>query len=279
MIAAGVLAGGAGLVWVGREALGPLDGFIDDLADEVGDGPRRVGPRPSPTAVDHIELTAYRHLGGARLVYEIDDRPTTLWMEPSFASRLDASLRSHWQAAGWGTPGRLTSYGTWIGTDGQASSWHHAGRAFDVGRVLGDDGAHLVSCRYDLWGTTSGPARDAAERAYWALAATLHRDFAYVLTYLYDDAHHNHIHVDDALSGGGRSPFTRGARVQVHAIQAMCRHVWGQDVQITARWDGPTREATQAVLEQAGIGGRLSCEEQWHAFLSATARHGTAPSR
>lgn len=270
VVAAGLLAGGAGLLWVGREALGPLR----DVWDEIEDAPRRVGPRPSPTAVAASDLPTHRHLGGARLVYEIDGRATTLRIEPGFAARLDASLRSHWRAAGWATPARLTSYGTWIAAEGDATSWHHAGRAFDVGRVRSADGTHLASCRYDLWRTTSGASRRAAERAYWALAATLHRDFAFVLTYLFDEAHHSHIHVDDGLSGDGRSSFDRGSRVQVHALQAMCRHIWGHDLSITGRWDGPTREATGAVLDRIGVGGRLASDDGWRAFLTATARRG-----
>lgn len=267
MITAGLLAGAGGLLWAGRDTIGPL---AEELFDQAQEGVR-PGPRPRPTAADQAGLESYRHLADARLHYEITGRAVAFSMEPGFARRLDACLRSHWAAQGWETPARLTSYGTWIAADGQTDSWHHAGRAFDVGRVVAADGSELVSCRYDVWGARSGAAKRAAERAYWQLAASLHRDFAYVLTYLFDDAHHNHIHVDDGRSGAGRSSFSRGMRLQVRAVQAMCGHVWDRDVPITGSWDAATRDATGEILREAGIGGRLVGDEQWHAFLTATA--------
>ena len=266
VITAGLLAGAGGLLWVGRDTIGPI---AEDLFDQTQDGVR--GPRPRPSAVDQQGLESYAHLADARLYYEITSRPVAFWMEPGFAQRLDACLRSHWTAQGWATPARLTTYGTWIAADGQADSWHHAGRAFDVGRVVAADGSDLVSCRYDLWGERSGAAKRSAERAYWQLAASLHRDFAYVLTYLFDNAHHNHIHVDDGRSGEGRSSFSRGMRVQVQAVQAMCVHVWGRELDITGSWDAPTRQVTGEILREAGIGGSLVGDAQWHAFLTATA--------
>ena len=122
-----------------------------------------------------------------------------------------------------------------------------------------------------MWGSRTGPALRSAARAYWQLAASLHRDFAYVLTYLYDNAHHNHIHVDDGRSGAGRSSLHRGMRVQAQAVQAMCVHVWGRDIEITGAWDAATRAATGEILREAGIGGSLTGDAQWHAFLTATA--------
>lgn len=262
------LTGAAGLAWAGSAMLGPM---VRDLVDALGDG--NVGPRPTPTAVPRASMSVFTGLAGSRFYYEVTGSPTRLAIEPAFANLLDASLRDHWTAAGWGIPARLSSYGTWIQADGDATSWHHEGRAFDVGEVRASDGRVLMTCRYDRWGAQSAPRRAGHERNYWRFAATLHRDFAHVLTYLFDEAHHNHIHVDNGRSGSGRSSFRPGSRVQVQAVQAMCRHVWGRNVEITGRWDGATRDATADVLEQAGIGGRLTAgDSQWHAFLSATAR-------
>lgn len=267
-VLAGAAVGGvAAALWAARELSDPVGEFFD----ESGDAPATA---PDPTAVAPTTLPIHRELAGATLVYEISGDPTPLRIEEVFARRLEDSLRSHWQAAGWGAPATLTSYGTWIDTDGPADSWHHAGRAFDVGRVVSASGDEVVSCRYDRWGDAPAAARRAEESAYWRLAATLHRDFEYVLTYLYDEAHHNHIHVDDGRSRGERSAFRRGSRVQVQAVQAMCRHVWGLDVDVTDRWDDATRAATEGVLDRLGVGGRLTGDEQWHAFLTATARGG-----
>ncbi|MDO5697654.1 MAG: hypothetical protein Q4G51_06730 [Dermatophilus congolensis] len=275
-----IALGVGGLAWTGSRFVdGGLGGVgerigsgLDELFDEAREEIPR-SPRPQSTPRPLSAMTYYTRFAGARLVYEVDGRPSRFAMDPSFAGQLETSLRSHWEAAGWAAPARLTSYGTWIDGAGRSPSWHHEGRAFDIGRIISGDGETLVSCRYDLWKSQTGRARAAAERAYWGLAATLHRDFSFVLTYLYDDAHHNHIHVDNGLSGAERSTFRRH-RIQVGDVQAMCRHVWGEQVEITGAWDSATRSATEAVLERTGIGGRLtSGDEHWHAFLDATARH------
>lgn len=266
--------------WVGPAR---IDAAVDSAADtfraaveEARSGGLRPGPgqRERPQAVAAADLTGHRELAGAPLVYEVTGAPGTFPMEAAFAARLDASLRSHWEATGWGVPAQLRTYGTWRQTsDGEdASSWHHAGRGFDLAAVRGGDGGELVSCRYDLWG--GGPDQDRQAREYWRMAATLHRDFAFVLTYLYDGAHHNHIHVDNGLSGDGPGVFRPGSRLQVHAVQAMCTHVWGLDVPVTGRWDTPTWDATTRVLDRIGAGGRLtSGQSRWQSFLSATAVH------
>lgn len=266
------LIGAAGLAALGYAASVVAPEVRERVEEYEPDVP---GPRPTPEPVARDELDRFTTLAGARLTYEVDEAPTVLFMESGFAQRLDRSLRSHWVAAGWGAPASVSSYGTWVAPRGRARpSWHHEGRAFDVGRVLGGGGSTLISCRYDLWRSQSGAARAAAERAYWRLAATLHRDFAYVLTYLYDDAHANHIHVDDGLSGDGPSRFRAGSRVQVQAVQAMCTHVWDLPVQTSGSWDAATRQATATVLERIGAGRRLTGgQDDWHAFLTATARH------
>ena len=284
VIGAGLAVGAGGLAWVGARVTGTdLGELRDRIGSGIGDvfddarGPAPRGPRPQSTPQPLSAMTYFTRFAGARLYYEITDSPSRFAMEPAFAARLETSFRSHWEAAGWAEPARLTSYGTWIEAADRPPSWHHAGRAFDIGRILAADGETLVSCRYDLWRSLTGSARARAEGAYWRLAATLHRDFAFVLTYLYDDAHHNHIHVDNGLSGAERSSFRRGMRVQVRDVQAMCRHVWGEPIEITGAWDAPTRRATEAVLEQTDIGGRLtSGDAHWHAFLDATARRGIA---
>ena len=270
VLRAGLALAAGGAVWAAREPLGTL---AEDLLDAGRDVAAPPGPRPVPTAAAREDLATFDHLGGARLHYEITGDPVTLSMDPTFAGHLDATLAAHWAAAGWSTPARLTSYGAWIDHQDGATSWHHAGRAFDVGAVQAEGGTELVSCRYDLWRGAEDAVRRAAEEAYWRLAASLHREFAYVLTYLYDEAHHNHIHVDNGASGTEGSVFRGRSPAQVPDVQAMCRHVWGYDLQITGTFDRDTRAATEEVLDLAGEGGRITTPEGWRAFLAATAAH------
>lgn len=269
VLAAG-LAGAGALVWTGADEIRSATRRVADGLSEAADNGVRARPRPQAVGVE--SLTSYDDLAGARLIYEINGRATRFAIEPSFARQLDASLRSHWQAAGWASPARLTSYGTWIRADGEADSWHHAGRAFDVGRVIAADGRELVSCRYDVWGSRTGAAHDTAAKAYWRLAATLHRDFASVLTYAFDAAHHNHIHVDNGVSGAEQSTFRRWSTNQVQGVQGILRHVWGRPVEISGSWDGATEEAAAAVLAGIAQGDDLGDPTVWRAFLTASAR-------
>jgi hypothetical protein len=170
-------------------------------------------------------------------------------------------------------PAELWTYGSW--TDGGTScdSWHHAGRAFDLARVRLEDQT-FVSCRYDRWGGQTGTELAASRRAYWRLAASLHQRFAYVLTYLYNAEHHNHIHVDNSRSGSGPSTFRRTSRVQVQAVQAICTYLWSVPVELTGRWDGDTRRAGRTVLDRIGVTADLEAAAGWSAFLSASADGG-----
>ncbi|MDO5627288.1 MAG: hypothetical protein Q4G43_03095 [Mobilicoccus sp.] len=268
--AALTVAGGA--AWMNADRLTAAFEDTVDRAREQLEEPR--APRAAPTPVPAGSLPVYDDLAGARLYYEASGDPASFRMQEAFANRLSACLTSHWQATRWGVPGQLWSYGTWVDEDSRPrASWHHEGRAFDLTRVRTVGGDELVSCRYDRWSETTGSERADHERAYWRLAASLHRDFAFVLTYLYDTAHHDHIHVDDGRSGDGPSRFDR-SRTQVQAIQAMCTHVWGIETPVTGAWDEPVRSATSEIMRRIGAGQRLSRTEHWHAFCSATAAQG-----
>ncbi|GMA39614.1 hypothetical protein [Mobilicoccus caccae] len=271
LLTTGAVAALGGAVWFAADRGIHIGDVVDDLSEGL-DGLERPQPGASVTPVPASDLTAYDRIAGSRLHYEASGAPSSFRMGSGFAEKLDASLTSHWQATRWGVPSQVWSYGTWVDLDARPRpSWHHEGRAFDLTSVRTSDDDVLVSCRYDRWGGTSGPERADHEREYWRLAATLLRDFGTVLTYLFDEAHHDHIHVDDGRTPEGRSEFRR-TRTQVHGVQAICTHVWGVDVPITGRWDARTREATTGVLADLGVGGRLTQgQKQWHAFLGAAA--------
>ena len=212
-------------------------------------------------------------LGGSPLVYEPNDRRQAFWFEGGFAGQLDRWVGE--LAADLGQPAvRLDTYGSWIDGRGQCDSWHHSGRAFDVARVRLADG-RAVSCRYDQWRDAPAAEMTANRRSYWALAAGLHLRFAYVLTYLYDARHANHIHLDNGRSGSGLSTFRTRSRVQVQAVQAMLTYLWAEPVELSGRWDGPTRNAAGRVGAQLELAGDLAEDaEFWHGFLRASAARG-----
>ena len=219
-------------------------------------------------------LDAHRTLGDLPLVYEVNERRSSFSFEPGFYAQLDGWLRDYVQASGLPAPDEVRSYGGWTNGGTSCDSWHNAGRAFDLaGLRRGDE--TLVSCRYDQWQAQSGAALERSLRGYWALAASLHRQFSYVLTYLYNPQHHNHIHLDNGRSGAGPSTLSTRSTVQVQAVQAICTHLWDTPVEITGRWDQATRQATRQVLDRLEIPADLDeGVDAWSGFLTASTGRG-----
>ena len=91
-----------------------------------------------------------------------------------------------------------------------------------------------------------------------------------MLTYRFDAAHANHIHVDNGMSGAGRSTFSGRSRVQNQAVQAICQYIWSLPAPDTGRWDAATRDAVRTVLEGLGVRGSLTNQEVWQEFLHAS---------
>lgn len=220
------------------------------------------------------ELTRLTELADLPLGYEVSGNRNAFWFDADFARRLEVWL-ADLRAVGLRSA-RLWTYGAWTngredtgeGGSSDCRSWHHSGRAFDLARIE-VAGGRFVSCRYDQWRSLSGSALRRAQREYWALAASLHRRFAYVVTYPYNAAHHNHIHIDNARSGRGTSVFDPGSPTQVQAVQAISTHVMERPVDPTGRWDGPTRRATGDLTGDSG--GRSN----WDRYLAEAARRIT----
>lgn len=240
----------------------------DGGSDHDGVGDR--GTRYPDRCIDRSALPTHAQIGSSSLVYDISTGRSRFAFDPGFHAQLETWLADWVALSGQPTPTSVWTYGTW--TDGERSgcrSWHHQGRAIDISRLLAGSTA-IASARYDLWNRYTGAQRQFHEQRYWALAASLHDHFAYVLTYLYDDLHHNHLHVDNGRSGAERSVFDRGSSTQVQAVQAICGTVWGVPCEITGDWDFSTRRVSRAVLEQIGATGSLTDDDNWRQLLRAT---------
>lgn len=283
-----LVLGGAGVVGVGGLGLAvqALGGPVS-VADRVTRPPDASLPGGSPSCVAPDALGSTGQLRGTPLVYDESGDRTSFRFEPGFRARLEAWLPRHASASGLGVPAQVWTLGSWVAGDpggtgvaadgtvdtaGGCRSWHNAGRAFDLTRLVDGAGTVVVSARYDLWSRFTGAELETARQRYWRTVAGLHRDFDSVLTYLYNDLHHTHVHIDDGrMAGTGGSLFRAGSRVQVQAVQAMCSFVWGRPVETTGAWDSPTREATAGVLAQIGVGEALTDGvTAWHGFLDAT---------
>jgi hypothetical protein len=225
----------------------------------------------SPVAVAHTELQTHTRLGSAAYVYEVDEQPTAFYVTSAFRARLERWFATHLAETGQ-RPDEVRSFGAW--SPGAEGSWHGSGEAFDVARLRAR-GKDLVSARYDRWRDDTAAEVRRRLRLYWQLAAGLHLEFADVVTYLYDSNHSNHIHVDTGRFGPDGAPrLIPRSEVQVQAVQAMCRHVWGRsDVEISGRLDTATRDATAKVI--ADHDGQHEIDdgvEGWRAFLVPTLR-------
>ena len=260
-----VVAGGAYAVWPGHglPSLPRLPRLNEPTPAEL-----RIDPQP----VDYPELQGRRRIGPAAYVYEVSGRAATYYVTEPFGHRLDRWLALHRRHIGQ-APDELRSYGAWV--RGSSTSWHSSGEAIDIARLRAD-GRDLTSLRYDQW--RDAPATELRRRLalYWRTAAGLHHEFADVLTYLFDAAHSNHVHVDIGRFGPEQPRLIRRSNAQVQAVQAMCRHVWGRtDVEITGDFDDLTRDATTRILEQAGGPGELAdSRDAWQAFMVATMQRG-----
>lgn len=253
-------AGGAALL------LGGCSSLPGTTRSDESDTPDRCVARAS--------LAEHKTLLGLPLVYEISERRESFAFEPGFHTQLNGWLGSYREQYGLAAPDQVWTYGAYVDGGSDCGSWHAAGRAFDLSR-LRLPGGDFVSCRYDRWRSSAGTDLQRALRRYWALAASLHHDFAYVLTYEYNATHVNHIHVDNGRSGGKLSTFSTSSTSQLQAVQAICTHLWDEPVTVTGRWDADTRAASSRVLDRIGHGGDLDdSATAWRTFLKASVPRG-----
>lgn len=218
-----------------------------------------TGTRDSPTCVDRSSLPRFTRLAGLPLVYELSQRRTEFAIDQGFARQLADWLADLEEMTGWPMD-QLWTYGTWTDGGETCSSWHHAGRAFDLSRVR-LAGRTFVSARYDQWRNESGASLARASRRYWALAASLHKHFAYVLTYRYNAQHHNHLHVDNGRSGAELSRYSSRSQAQVQAVEGILEHVWHGS-------------PLEQVLTELDLTDSLTDQATWAGFLTASVRQG-----
>ncbi len=219
--------------------------------------------RAAPTCRTPGDLVAFDAVSTGTLLYDETGAPTTMQSDPAFLARLEAWAADWAELSGLGAIRTVTSFGAYVDKCG---SYHQVGRAFDISAIAHDRGE--VSLRFDRW----GPGSSTQLRDYWRLAASLHLHFSYTLAYPYDAAHHNHIHVDNAVSGDGLSTFNRRSGTQVQLVQYACRHVFGHDVEPTGDYDDQTRDAVRRVQSMADLTSPLATPEGWRGFLRAVAR-------
>lgn len=241
------------------------------VAGLAGCSPGSNKPTPQPRCVARSSLSTHGSLRGAELIYDISENQNDFCFDSGFYGQLGRWLEDYRRLTGMKKPDQVWTYGSWLDGGPDCDSWHDAGRAFDLSRLV-RNGEVQVSARYDVWKDYTGSRLRHFRARYWALAASLHLHFAYVLTYLYNPTHHNHIHIDNGQSGDQLSTFSTRSTAQVQAVQGMLNHIWDRKLEITGDYDRPTAKAARAVLEQLEVDGSLDDgDDQWRGFLRATA--------
>jgi hypothetical protein len=107
------------------------------------------------------------------------------------------------------------------------------------------------------------------------VSASLHRHFRHVLTYRYNTAHANHVHIDNAEYGTGTTAaFSTSSEAQVQHVQAVCYFLWGRGTPVTGTWDARTDADSRWVLERFGKSGGLTTQANWWTFNRESAIRG-----
>jgi hypothetical protein len=233
---------------------------------------------PASAAESHGNIETYAGIWQQFTVYEGNGAITPFGYLPSFHSQLDEWLQFWYNntPSNFDTPFRVWSYGAH--TDDRESVAHNAGRGFDLTRIYttGSDGDLHRGFRadYDVWRNFSGDDLALTRRRYWATSASAHYHFRWVLTYLYNSAHWDHIHIDNTQSGIAKPAFEADI-TQVQHVQACCRFIWGTGTYIDGIWGDESKRHSHEVLQRIGKDGFLATsKEHWQAFNRASVRKG-----
>ena len=169
----------------------------------------------------------------------------------SFEEALDACFAELWNVCPLGRADTILSAGTYANRPGSQHSW---GKAMDIDAILWPQRPFV---------TLDFPTDKVF---YTAVEAVLRRHFDYVLTYLYNAAHHDHFHVDQA----GRVGFGT-ASSKTYFVQSLCHNVLGLSVGVDGQWGPETAEGLEHAQRILGVPGDLSELQNWLDFLQAAA--------
>jgi hypothetical protein len=259
---------GAGLIPPGRaSAAGPNPSGLAPATEPAG--------LPEPGTITPMAMISRNYLGstGCHLHYEPTGNRTSFTFESAFYNQLSAwkeNINANTPDS-WGWASQVYSYGAYTNKEGM----HGLGRAFDIGRILyvnssGD--RQWISMRYDVWRNDAGA--DWWKRRYWGTAASLMGRFRHVLTYMDNQEHWNHIHVDNAYYGAPENAtFSTGSSSQTYIVQGACRQVWGLSTAVDGDWGPETESHSTSVLRRIGrTSGTITNSANFRAFCTASFR-------
>jgi len=245
-------------------------------AGAVGTGIAAVGIQAPARA--HGTLYTYNRIinnyyDGFSFYTYYENSPTSFSYEAGFYARLQAWADFYWSNVGGpvGAPVQLHTLGVHVnkyisGTN--TLSQHAYGKAMDI---------QFIRARHTTSNSTITVFNANDNNAtYWGNVASMEYHFRDVVHRADNQAHWNHVHVDNGISGANNSSFSSSSRSQVRFAQAATTHVWGIGTSIDGGYGNQTKANTSAVLSRIGRSGYLhDSQANWLEFCKATFRQGT----
>lgn len=245
------------------------------LAGTVAAGTIGAGAASAAPCVPESSMPYQNEIDGIPLVYEPTKAAARFRFNTTFYGRLEAWHRDWSANAAEPRMTVLRSYGAYVNRNDGCTSLHNYGRGFDI--ASGWSGAsRIFTARYDLWKGWTGTELTNVRREYWTAVASLSMYFEHTLTYLYNTAHHNHIHVDNAKNGAAMTTFS-GGNIQSKNAQAILAYIWGKSVVIDGAFGAQSQQAAKEVLARIGVSGTVArgSTSTWQALLKASVRKGS----
>jgi hypothetical protein len=218
-------------------------------------------------------LVSHNEISGVPTYYVGNGVQTWFSWDPTFYSTMEVWLNSfNAEPMPLGRFTRIWSDGVYVNKPG----YHGSGRAIDLHYFDTAGTSRAFNADYGVWRNWTGTSLTDVRKRYWAIASSLHFYFTYVLTYLYNQEHWTHIHVDDGVSRGSGTRFDTGLSTQVHHVQAVCTYIWNKPTTIDGLWGPQTLANSNYALSQMGINGSLIQypDTNWDAFNYYSFRKG-----
>ena len=179
-------------------------------------------------------------------------KPYKFYADELFIKQLNACFDELWEICPLGKAVIINSAGTYVDKPG---SYHNKGRAFDIDSIFWKDKSFVFS---------NFPKQPIF---YLGVEAVLKKHFGTVLSFLYNTAHNDHIHIDN-----GSSKYFRKVKSTVLFIQATIVYVFEISIAIDGIWGPETESALSYVLNMLGLSTDINNLHVWNIFLTLSAK-------
>jgi hypothetical protein len=222
-------------------------------------------PRPH-NSFTHLSGAEVRYDRLSRESYGTRGRATRFYTTPAFEEKLQAAFADLWDACPLGEAEVIASGGAFVEKPGA----HGRGRAFDLDALFWPERT-FVALSYPQ-----------DRRFYLAVEAVLRMHFGTVLSYHYNPAHRDHLHLDDLTPTG----FVPEHRSRVLFLQMALTHLFDRPVAIDGLVGPETRGAARQLLATLDLDGDARLDRPqplydrldavWPDLLDAATRRGFA---